>query len=56
MRGRGVGDLAQAAESEVALVDEALDGVDDVGRAQVRLVDDLVDRAAGAPAVVPVTR
>jgi hypothetical protein len=26
-----------------ALVDEALDGVDDVGRAEVRLVDNLVD-------------
>ena len=49
-----LGYLAQPRDSRLALVDEALDRVDDVRRTQVGLVDDLVDRAAGAPAVIPV--
>src|SRR5687767_3204371 len=46
--------LAQAAEPRISVAHVALDPLQDVRRRQVRLVDHLVDRAAGAPAVVPV--
>src|SRR5688572_12555770 len=54
--GGRVGDLAQARQAAVALADEALDRVDDVSWAEVRLVDDLLDGPAGPPSVVPIGR
>ncbi len=51
---RRVDRVPQRAQPLLALAHEALDALEDVLRGQVRLVDDLVDRAAGAPAVVPV--
>ena len=52
----GVSDLPQPVHAQPSLGHEALDGREDVVGSEVGLVDDLVDRAAGAPAVVPVGR
>ena len=54
--GESLADLAQPREACVALMDEALDALEDVVGIEVRLGDHLLDRAAGAPAVVPVGR
>src|SRR5260370_21078270 len=51
---RGVDELAKAAQASRALLGEARDAGEEMLRREVGLGEDLVDRASGPPAIVPV--
>src|SRR5438552_14024824 len=53
---RGVDELAEATQASRTLLREAGDPGEEMRCREVRLGEDLVDRASGAPAIVPVGR